>query len=491
VNSSFRNLLNAGSWKELPGSVYTALFAQLFRGSSLTVSLGEASLIATIGGLGSYRASDPWLLALTLFTCVGVLSLIPIGRHCRRARLDRMEPEQVRKIERRYEVLAVGISLGVGAMAGRAVLASDDFLVHLLLISMMLGATSTVIRYHYRPRIFVGKTLAICLPFVGGACASGNGYMAVLGFCSLMASRVNLQIGLNLYRNAEAALLNVREKEILAAELKIRNSELKQRERQRNEAEARLQEMQAELIHVSRVSAMGTMASTLAHELNQPLTAVTNYVRGAGRLMEKCDFPEKEMMVDAMEAADASASRAAKIVRRLRSLVFRGDIKTAPESVAELIEASCDLGFVDSHIRRVECRLDLDPEADFVDVDSIQIQQVMINLIRNAVEAMDGSERREIIIAAKPVRGEMIEISVSDTGAGLTGTELETLFASFHSTKPQGMGIGLSICRTIIEAHGGRIWAEPRPEGGARFLFTVRRTGATAGAAPVPDTKAA
>ncbi len=243
-------------------------------------------------------------------------------------------------------------------------------------------------------------------------------------------------------------------------------------ETERREAEAQLQRVQAELIHVSRVSAMGAMASTLAHELNQPLTAATNYIHGSRRLLAEADGAALPQIADALAAAENSALRAGQIVRRLRDLVSRGQVASEAASLPRLIAEAGEIAFVDAHLLGIAHRVEVADGAGTVEVDRIQIQQVLINLIRNAVQALEDAPRREILVSARPVPFDMVEISVVDTGPGLSAERLRSLFTPFNSSKPSGMGIGLSICRTIVEAHGGKIWAESSPDG-AVFRFTV------------------
>jgi len=244
---------------------------------------------------------------------------------------------------------------------------------------------------------------------------------------------------------------------------------------ERHRAEAEIRRMQAELIHVSRFSAMGTMASTLAHELNQPLAALSNFISGAKRLATAHDVP-RAGIVAALEAAGDGARRASEIVRRLRELVARGTVTVEPQNLSRLIDEASVLGFVDEQPLGVSHRVEIERGADWVRADRIQIQQVLINLIRNAIEAMalDGG-RREIAISARPADGEMVEIAVADTGPGIPPEHLDELFSQFMTTKSGGMGLGLPICRTIVEAHGGTIQAENRAEGGALIRFTLPR----------------
>ncbi|SNT12311.1 PAS/PAC sensor signal transduction histidine kinase [Sphingomonas laterariae] len=236
---------------------------------------------------------------------------------------------------------------------------------------------------------------------------------------------------------------------------------------------ARLKELQGELIHVSRVSAMGAMASTLAHELNQPITAVVNYVQIAHALLEE---PDAETIAEVREAlADAASEslRAGQIVRRLRDFVARGEVQKRVEDLPTLIEEACSLGLVGLSEHGIQTRLELDPSATPALADRVQIEQVLVNLIRNAAEAMAESPTRLLTIATALERPAMVRVTIADTGPGLDADVAALLFQAFLSTKAEGMGLGLSICRTIVEAHGGKIWVDIPPEGGTRFHFTL------------------
>ncbi|MGQ0278744.1 PAS domain-containing sensor histidine kinase [Sphingopyxis sp. Q841] len=242
---------------------------------------------------------------------------------------------------------------------------------------------------------------------------------------------------------------------------------------ERQKTEARLESLQSELIHVSRVSAMGTMASTLAHELNQPLTAVANYVEAIRDMLAKPEPDDLPMIREALDDTAKEALRAGHIVRRLRDFVARGEVEKTIEKLPALINEAAVLGLMGAREKGVEPVFDLDPYASPVLVDKVQIQQVLINLIRNAVEAMTGWPHRRLTVSSRPEQPGFIRVTVADTGPGVAPAIAEQLFTAFVSTKTDGMGLGLSICRTIVEANGGRIWMQPGEEGGTEFHFTM------------------
>lgn len=244
---------------------------------------------------------------------------------------------------------------------------------------------------------------------------------------------------------------------------------------ERRRTEERLETLQSELIHVSRVSAMGTMASTLAHELNQPITAVANYVEGIRDLLADPDPADLPMIRDALDDTAKEALRAGHIVRRLRDFVARGEVEKTIEKLPALINEAAVLGLLGAREKGVDSRFDLDPYASPVLVDKVQIQQVLINLIRNAVEAMSDCPVRQLSVTSKIDQPGFVRVTVADTGTGVAPEIARQLFTAFVSSKSEGMGLGLSICRTIVEANGGRIWMEPREGGGTEFHFTLVR----------------
>jgi len=243
---------------------------------------------------------------------------------------------------------------------------------------------------------------------------------------------------------------------------------------QRQQTELRLQDLQSELAHVGRVSEMGTLASSLAHELNQPLTAIASYCQGADDVLAgKLDTETVETARQALREAVAECLRAGEIVRRMRDFMSHGQTEHKVERLPRLISEASALALVGSREHGIEVDVTLDPKADRVFVDRVQIQQVLVNLIRNAIEAMTQSKTRLLTISSRAAPDDFVTISVADTGSGISAELAPQLFQPFITSKPTGMGIGLSICRTIVEAHGGRIDFDSRSEGGTMFNFTL------------------
>jgi two-component system sensor kinase FixL len=242
----------------------------------------------------------------------------------------------------------------------------------------------------------------------------------------------------------------------------------------RQQSQQRLHDLQAELIHMARFTALGEMASMLAHELNQPLTAVANYMNGGRRLLESENSNNAAMAREAMQRAADQALRAGQIIRRLREFVSRGESERRIENVVRLIEEASALALVGAKEIGVRASFDFDARAHFVLADKIQVQQVLHNLMRNAVEAMQETSRRELSVTTLQLDADTLQVSIADTGPGIAPEIAEHLFQRFVTTKRQGMGVGLSISRTIVESHGGRLWAEPNPGGGAIFRLTLK-----------------
>jgi two-component system, LuxR family, sensor kinase FixL len=242
---------------------------------------------------------------------------------------------------------------------------------------------------------------------------------------------------------------------------------------EREESAARLQEIQDELARLARLNELGEMASTLAHELNQPLSAIANYVQGCTRLLRNMDDALASRMREALEETAQQSLRAGQIIRHLREFVTRGETDKGPEDIRKLVEEAGALALVGARERGVRSVFDFTPGAHIVIADRVQIQQVLINLMRNAIEAMRDSKQRELNIRTAATGDGMVEVEISDTGPGISDEIAAQLFRPFVTTKPGGMGVGLSISKRIIEAHGGEISVRRNEAGGATFRFTL------------------
>ena len=242
---------------------------------------------------------------------------------------------------------------------------------------------------------------------------------------------------------------------------------------ERRAAERRFQGLQDELVQVSRLCAMGEMAAGMAHELNQPLMAAASYVQGSARLLER-DDPPLPAVTQALRDAGHEILRAGEIIRKLRRYVSQGIVERRPEALEPMLREAAGLAMIGRKDSAISVRYRIPAIIPKVLVDRVQVQQVVLNLVRNAVEAMAEAVRRELTISASLVSKSRVEVAITDTGPGIADSVASELFHPFVSTKAAGMGVGLSISKTIIEAQGGKIWAEPRKGGGTVFRFTLK-----------------
>ncbi len=242
---------------------------------------------------------------------------------------------------------------------------------------------------------------------------------------------------------------------------------------EREESQAKLDQARNELTRLARVNELGEMASTLAHELNQPLSAIANYVQGCRRMLERLDDEYAARMRGALEETAKQALRAGDIIRHLREFVTRGDTERHPEDIKKLIEEAGALALVGSRERGIKSVFEFGIEHNVVIADRVQIQQVLINLMRNAMEAMRDSKVRELTVTTRPAGDDRLQVEVADTGPGIADDIAPQLFQPFVTSKPNGMGVGLSISRRIIESHGGELTVRRNEAGGATFTFTL------------------
>ena len=247
------------------------------------------------------------------------------------------------------------------------------------------------------------------------------------------------------------------------------------------EKDERLRELQSQLLHASRVSAMGQMSSALAHELNQPLMAIMNYAQASQRAMQ-ADGGVPVRAYDLAERVLEQADRAGEIIRSLRRLLESRELRTSAADVNSAIEEVCPLALIGTRVQGINVVFDLDKGVPPVAIDKIQIQQVLFNLIRNGTEAMAHSDRRDLTITTSSAGNRLVEVAVGDSGGGLPKEVEERLFQPLVTSKEDGMGLGLSISQAIIDSHGGNLRARSNPGGGTIFSFTLP-VAAMAGAA--------
>jgi two-component system sensor kinase FixL len=242
-------------------------------------------------------------------------------------------------------------------------------------------------------------------------------------------------------------------------------------ERVRRESD--IQELQKELLHATRLTSTGQLAAALAHELNQPLTAILNYSGAMADMVDWDTIPQGETLRQVLGKISEQTDRAGEIIRRLRSFVEKREPNRAIADLNRTVDDAIRLGLIGAATENITLSTNLAAHLPPVAIDKVQIQQVMINLLRNATEAMSSSARREIAVTTVREKNGFVAVSVTDTGPGLSDNVRKRLFEPFVTTKASGLGIGLSICRTIIEAHGGRLWAETSSGGGAVFHFRL------------------
>ena len=217
---------------------------------------------------------------------------------------------------------------------------------------------------------------------------------------------------------------------------------------------------------------MGEMASGIAHELNQPLTAIMNYTRAAGRRLDRAE-PDVAPIADLVDKAGRQAERAAEIIRRLRHFIKRDDSERRLEPINAIVEEAAALALIGASDRDITLSFSLEDALPAVLIDRIQVQQVVLNILRNAIEAFEGPGERKVLVATAAGGPREILVRIRDNGPGLAPSVADDPFRPFQTTKEDGLGIGLAISRSIIDAHGGRLWAENAPDGGAVFRFTL------------------
>ena len=242
----------------------------------------------------------------------------------------------------------------------------------------------------------------------------------------------------------------------------------------RDARDKRVRELQAELAHMQRLTELGQVVTTLVHEVNQPITAIRNYLNACQRLAATGNL---KGVRTALERMEDQAQRTSDIIQRIRDFVKKRDVQMEVENLSLVIDEAVALMRSSLRGDGPTLTVQMDPAEPLAEIDKVQVQQVLFNLMRNGIEAMQGQPRRDLMVATRGAQSGMVEISVSDTGAGLPADVRSRLFQPFVTTKPNGMGVGLSVCQGIVQLHGGRLWADDRIGGGTVFRFTVRRAG--------------
>lgn len=242
-------------------------------------------------------------------------------------------------------------------------------------------------------------------------------------------------------------------------------------EKQQNEN--KLHRLLDELAHITRISSMGSLASSLAHELNQPLTAVANYAHSARDLLKEPSQENVDLAREALDECAEQAIRAGQIVQRLREFIRHGETGRQIASLRRLVKEASALALMNGDGRGVDFETSLDAELDQILVDQVQVQQIVLNLLRNALEAMLHSQKRQLRVTSFRHSEDFVRVVVSDSGPGMNAQVASRLFEAFNTNKPDGMGLGLSICRDLVQSHGGKIWTEPSELGGTAMHFTL------------------
>lgn len=384
-----------------------------------------------------FAASDPWLnrpylAELTMLKAV-LIAIQLAGIACLRRPLPRWQSIAV--------ALACGGSASLaGAIAG--VMVSDPFTTPLLCASATLIAAAVI-------------------PW--GAWAQAGVALINIVAGSLAALLV---ADPRIARNATVAMSVICGLSVYIA------YELERQRMAERRSRLALERHQAELAHVLRVAAMGEMAAQLAHELSQPLGAVANYAAGARRRLQAGAVPAADL-IDVVERIAREALRGGAIIRRLRELLQKTEPHRVPVNLNALVRDVAELVEGEARERGIAVHLILHPDLPVIDADAVEIEQVLINLTRNAVEAMQRADGAGRTLSIETRRGERrgVEVLVRDTGPGLAG-DPAAIFEPFYTTKPGGLGMGLAICRTIVELHGGTLAATSSPQG-ATFRFTL------------------
>ena len=427
----------------------------------LALTMGATVVfIAVTHAIGSaHRWSDLMNLGVAVLAALGIFA-------------TRFEP-----VQRRTVALCVVLSVAFGVFRALAGAWQGDVVSTAVFMVVMAIIVAAALPWGVRPQLVVvcalGAAAAVTAAFVADGIGLESGRAAanvVLGFgVSLILAEQTQRHYLRLLtenvrrRGAEDALANLNAD--LARRIEARTAELKQ-------AEQVALQHQADLAHVLRLGTIGEMTAGLAHEINQPLGAIANYAQGCVRRLRDGGVGT-ETLLPIVEAIGAEALRAGEIIRRLRDLVRKDSSRQVQADLNHLVRESVRLIESEVRARNVALELELSPSLPVVSCNDIQIEQVLLNLLLNGVEAIEVAESaRRMVSVRTALTGDGAEVAVSDSGIGLPEPPAD-VFAPFYTTKPAGLGMGLSISRSIIEAHGGRLWGSGNADCGATFRFTL------------------
>ncbi len=313
---------------------------------------------------------------------------------------------------------------------------------------------------------------------IEGLGAGADDYIAKSNDFSVLRARLLAQIRRKQFEDENRLIreqLALKDLEVVQARAARELGEIQAVMAERKRAEEQTNKLQAELAHVSRWNAMGMMASMLAHEINQPLSAVTNYINAARRTIAEINAPQIERAVELMNGARDQTKQASAIVANLRTFIEKRETGRTEENLNKVVEEAIVLGLAG----RIDLKMHmaLDSTLPLVIVNKIQIQQVLVNLFRNSVDAMQNMKRKELTITTMAAEPDTIEVAVADTGPGIAPEIMDNLFKPFTTTKAEGMGLGLKICQSIIEAHDGKLWIVPNVGPGVTFHFQLPAAG--------------
>lgn len=406
-------------------------------------------------------------LALLEATVVMRLALILVFRH----RVCPEEREATRWINR-YAWVCLASGLGWG---GTVMLLNDSpSLLHAALIILALGGIliSGLLALTPVLKVYLAQALPLSLPPILWLLGQNDQIHMTLGIAGLLYLLLAVGLARGYHRTLMQSLRLERENSALSESCLKARQEAEQHGRRQERMTLALQRQQTLLAHASRLNTLGEMASGLAHEINQPITAINLYAEAGLARLHHCEN-EAEELRETLEKIAAQSARASAIIQRIRHFARCDKLQYAPVRVHDLLDEIADFLNLEAERHAMRIRYDASPTLPLVWVDALQIQQVILNLVRNAIDAMSSEESVGKLVLAAYLDQQVVEITVQDTGPGLEPGIASQLLHPFFTTKPHGLGLGLPISQSIIEAHGGRLWVTANAGPGVTFHFTL------------------